>query len=72
MVIYQKMKIAISHFPGKVKKKHRESDKLISTLWLSVRFILSLNSICKGIKLYLHVVPDIDMAVCIVELTLIS
>jgi hypothetical protein len=42
----------------------RESDKLISTLWLSVLFILSLNSICKGIKLYLHVVPDIDMAVC--------
>jgi hypothetical protein len=26
-------------------------------------FILSLNSVCKGIKLYLHEVPDIDVAV---------
>jgi hypothetical protein len=35
-------------------------------LWLSdisvsetgLRFILSLNSVCKGIKLYLHEIPD--------------
>ena len=27
------------------------------------RFILSLNSVCKGIKLYLHKVSDIDIAV---------
>jgi hypothetical protein len=31
---------------------------------MSLRFILSLNSICKGRKLYLHEVPDINIAVC--------
>ena len=31
---------------------------------MGLRFILSLNSACKGIKLYLHEVPDIDIAVC--------
>ena len=41
------------------------------------RFILSLNSVCKGIKFYLHEVPDIDIAVYNplvynVELTLYS
>jgi hypothetical protein len=30
---------------------------------MGLRFILSLNSICKGIKLYLHKVPDIVIAV---------
>jgi len=42
------------------------------TLWLSdisvsetgLRFILSLNSVCKGIKLYLHEIPDNNVAVC--------
>ena len=31
---------------------------------MSLRFILSLNSVCKGRKLYLHEVPDINIAVC--------
>ena len=34
-----------------------------------LRFILSLNSVCKGNKLYLHEVPVIDVAVCNFELT---
>jgi hypothetical protein len=29
-----------------------------------LRFILSLNSVCKGKKLYLHEVPDINLVVC--------
>jgi hypothetical protein len=29
-----------------------------------LQFILSLNLLCKGIKLYLHKVPDIEVAVC--------
>ena len=63
-------------------KVHADRESVISLLLLVVllycyqiyqfptalRFILSLNSICKGIKLYLHEVPDIDVAVCIVEL----
>jgi len=31
---------------------------------MGLQFILSLNSGCKGIKLYLHEVPDTDIAVC--------
>ena len=31
---------------------------------MGLRFILSLNSVCKGIKLYLHKLSDIDIAVC--------
>jgi hypothetical protein len=27
---------------------------------IGLRFILSLNSVCKGIKLYLHELSDID------------
>ena len=29
-----------------------------------LRFILNPNSVCKGIRLYLHKIPDIDVAVC--------
>ena len=36
----------------------------ISVSETGLRFILSLNSVCKGIKLYLHEIPDIDVAVC--------
>ena len=72
------MQILISRFPGKVKKSdmligtsHRESVMYVAALCgyqiyefkMGLRFILSLNSICKGIKLYLHEVPDIDIAV---------
>ena len=40
----------------------RLSDTSVSEteLW----FILSQNSVCKGIQLYLHEIPDIDAAVC--------
>jgi hypothetical protein len=44
MVIYQKMKIAISHFPGKVKKKHEgkwQADQyfvVISTIYIKSEF----------------------------------
>ena len=31
---------------------------------MGLRFILSLNSLCKGVKLYLHEVPDINIVVC--------
>ena len=30
---------------------------------MGLRFILSLNSLCKGVKLYLHEVPDIDILI---------
>jgi len=36
----------------------------ISVFETDLRFILSLNSVGKGIKLYLHEIPDIDVAVC--------
>ena len=36
----------------------------ISISATGLRFILSLNSVCKGIKLYLHEIPHIDVAVC--------
>jgi hypothetical protein len=32
---------------------------------MSLRFILSLNSVCKGRKLYLHEVPDINITFAI-------
>ena len=34
-----------------------------------LQFISSLNSVCKSIKLYLHEVPEINVAVCNVKLT---
>ena len=38
----------------------------LSNIWVSNGFTIffSLNSVCKGIKLYLHEVPDYDIAVC--------
>ena len=36
----------------------------ISVSETDLRFILSLNSVGKGIKLYLPEIPDVDVAVC--------
>ena len=36
----------------------------ISVSETGIRFTISLNSLCKGTKLYLHEVPDINIEVC--------
>jgi len=55
-------------FPGKIKILLYFA---IIGIYVSIlfQFILSLNSVCNGIKLYLHEVPDIDVVVSNVELT---
>ena len=60
---------------GTSRQKSAISLLLVVVLWgyqiyqfpTGLRFILRLNSLYKGIKLYIHEVPDIDIAVCNVE-----
>ena len=63
------MKIPISPFLGKCYMSWSVAARCctlrLSDIWVSfIRCILSLNSVYKGIKLYLQEVPDISIAVC--------